>query len=277
LRFSCAWCLVLCDPLDNMNILFIGDIVGSPGRGAIKGLVPGLRQELGLDFVIANAENAAGGSGITPPVAEELFSSGVDVLTSGDHIWKKRDIFTIIDKEERILRPVNFPPGAPGRGFGVFKTKDGRKIGVVNVNGRVFMEALECPFRRAMAAAEELKKETKVIVIDIHAEATSEKVALGWYLDGKVSAVLGTHTHIQTADERILPQGTAYLTDAGMTGPLDSVIGRRVEDVLERFLSQIPTRFEVAEGNVQLQGVLVSVDDATGRCREIKRIQRKLS
>jgi len=188
-----------------MKILFIGDIVGSPGREAVKRLLPGLKKEFSLDFAIANAENAAGGSGITARVAEELFAAGVDVLTSGDHIWKKREIFEFINEEERVLRPFNFPPGAPGCGCGIFKNAQGKKIGVVCLNGRVFMEPLECPFRCAQQAREELAKETKVIIVDIHAEATSEKVALGWFLDGRVSAVLGTHTHIQTADERILP------------------------------------------------------------------------
>ena len=260
-----------------MKILFIGDIVGSPGREAIKKLLPELKKEHALDFVIANAENAAGGSGITLKVATELFDSGVNVLTSGDHIWKKRDIFEFIEQEERILRPVNFPSGAPGRGNAVFKIKDGRKIGVINVNGRVFMEALECPFKTTMAAVSEMSKETNIILVDIHAEATSEKVALGWYLDGKVSAVLGTHTHIQTADERILPKGEAYLTDVGMTGPLDSVIGRRIEDVLERFITGIPVKFEVASENVQIQGCVLDIDDVTGKARSIVRIQKKLT
>lgn len=259
-----------------MNILFIGDIVGSPGRQAVKKLLPGLKKEHKLDFVIANAENASGGSGITLSVAEELFGSGVDVLTSGDHIWKKREIFEFIEREKRILRPLNFPADSPGRGFGLYQSPGGLKVGVINVNGRVFMDALECPFKTALAAQKELAKETKIIILDIHAEATSEKVALGWYLDGKVSAVLGTHTHIQTADEKILPNGTAYITDAGMTGPYDSVIGRRVEDVLERFLTLIPVRFEVAEGNIQLHGVVVGVDEATGKAGSITRVQKKL-
>lgn len=259
-----------------MKILFIGDIVGSPGREAIRRLVAPFRQDRGVDFVIANAENASGGSGITSKVAEDLFASGVDVITSGDHIWKKSEIFELIVREERIIRPLNFPSGAPGRGSAVFKSKNGQKVGVVNVNGRVFMEALECPFKAALKAAEELSRETKVIVLDVHAEATSEKVALGWYLDGKVSAVLGTHTHIQTADEKILPKGTAYITDAGMTGPYDSVIGRRVEDVLTRFLSSIPVKFEVADANIQLHGVLVEVDEETGKAVSIERVQEKL-
>ena len=259
-----------------MNILFIGDVVGKPGREVIKKLLPGLKKEYNLQFVIANAENAAGGSGITEPVAGELFDAGVDCLTSGDHIWKKREIFAYIIREERILRPLNFPSGAPGIGFNIFKAKEGIKVGVANVNGRVFMEPLECPFRATIQAAQELYKETKIIIVDIHAEATSEKVALGWYLDGKVSAVLGTHTHIQTADERILPKGSAYITDAGMTGPYDSVIGRRVEDVLERFFSAIPIRFEVAQGNVQLHGVVMDINEKSGKAESIIRIQKKL-
>jgi len=258
-----------------MNILFIGDIVGSPGREIIKNLLPKLKEEYKLDFVIANAENAAGGSGITPKVAQELFDYGVSVLTSGDHIWKKREIFQIIESDTRILRPLNLPPGAPGRGLGVFKADNGVKVGVINLQGRVFMEAIECPFRTGIKAQEALSKETKVIIVDVHAEATSEKVALGWYLDGRVSGVLGTHTHIQTADEKVLPLGCAYITDVGMTGPYDSVIGRRIEDVLSRFITSVPTRFEVSSGNCQLHGVVLDIDEVTGKARSILRIQRK--
>jgi metallophosphoesterase (TIGR00282 family) len=260
-----------------MNILFIGDIVGSPGRIAIDKLLPGLKQDYAIDFVIANAENASGGSGITSKVSVELFASGVDVLTSGDHIWKKSEIFELINQEERILRPLNFPNGAPGRGAAVFKSKNGVKVGVINVNGRVFMDALDCPFKTAFKACEELAKETKIIIVDMHAEATSEKIALGWYLDGKVSAIFGTHTHIQTADEKILPKGTAYITDVGMTGPYDSVIGRKVEDVLTRFLSSIPVKFNVAEENIQLHGALVDIDEQTGKARSILRVQKKIN
>lgn len=259
-----------------MNILFIGDIVGNPGRNAVGELLPKLKEEYGLDFVVANAENAAGGSGITPRVAEELLGYGVAVLTSGDHIWKKREVLEIIDQEKRVLRPANFPQIAPGRGAGIFITQKGIKVGVLNIQGRVFMEPLDCPFRAAMQEIEKLSKETKIIIVDIHAEATSEKVALGWYLDGKVSAVLGTHTHIQTADEKILPNQTAYITDVGMTGPYDSVIGRKIEDVLERFISAVPVRFDVAETNVQLHAALVDVDENTGKARSIIRIQKKL-
>lgn len=258
-----------------MNILFIGDIVGRPGREVIEKLLPGLKKEYSLDFVIANAENAAGGSGITAKVAEELFNSGVCVLTSGDHIWKKKDIFEIINQDQRILRPANFPKGAPGYGFAVYKTGKGQKLGVININGRVFMDPLECPFRTASLAQEALSKETNCIIVDIHAEATSEKVALGWFLDGKVSAVLGTHTHIQTADEKILPGGTAYITDVGMSGPYDSVIGRKKEDVLERFLTLVPVRFEVAQEDIQLHGVVLDINENTGKARSIERIQKK--
>lgn len=259
-----------------MKILFIGDIVGSPGRDAVKTLLPALQKEHQLDFVVANAENAAAGSGITPRIAEELFTYGINVLTSGDHIWKKRDVLEIINQEGRILRPINFPAGAPGRGSGVFKAANGSKVGVINLQGRVFMEALDCPFKAARQAQEELALETKIIIVDIHAEATSEKVALGWYLDGRVSAVLGTHTHIQTADERILPGGSAYISDVGMTGPYDSVIGRRKEDVLARFITLVPTRFEVAEGDVQLHGVVVDIDESSGKAKAIVRVQKKI-
>lgn len=259
-----------------MNVLFIGDIVGSPGRQAIKKLLPELKKEYRLDFVIANAENAAGGSGITRKVAEELFSAGVSVLTSGDHIWKKSEITELINEEERILRPVNFPEQAPGRGQAIFKVRDNLKIGVINAQGRVFMHPLDCPFRASRRAQEALAKETKIIIVDMHAEATSEKVALGWYLDGLVSAVLGTHTHVQTADEKILPQGTAFIADAGMTGPQDSVIGRKVPDVLERFITGVPVRFEVAQENIQLHGVVLDIDEETGKARSIVRIQKKL-
>ncbi|HNX80781.1 MAG TPA: TIGR00282 family metallophosphoesterase [Candidatus Omnitrophota bacterium] len=259
-----------------MKILFIGDIVGNPGREAVKKLVPVLIREERLDFVIANAENAAGGSGITPAIAYELFDAGVGAITSGDHIWKKREIFEIIDRDPRVIRPVNFPERTPGKGWGVFATSSGAKIGVVNVQGRVFMDPMECPFRTSRAAIDTIRKETNVVIVDIHAEATSEKVALGWYLDGIASAVLGTHTHIQTADEKILPQGTAFLTDAGMTGPCYSVIGRKIEDVLERFITLVPRRFEVADKDVQLQGAIVDIDESNGSARSITRVQKKL-
>ena len=258
-----------------MKVLFIGDIVGKPGREAVSVLVAQLRKESSLDFVIANAENAAAGSGITRGVAKELFDAGVDVITSGDHIWKKRDIFELLIDERRILRPANYPPDTPGEGFGVFETPKRLAVGVLNVNGRVFMQPLDCPFRTAGAAVEELRRQTPVIIVDIHAEATSEKVAMGWFLDGKVSAVCGTHTHIQTADAHILPKRTAYITDVGMTGPYASVIGRKVEDVLEKFITAVPARFNVAEEDVQLHGAVIEIDERTGKALSIERIQRK--
>lgn len=257
-----------------MKILFIGDIVGSPGREAVRKILPLLNKEFNLDFVIANAENSAGGSGLTQKVTQELFDSGADVLTSGDHVWKKREIIQFIDSEPRLLRPLNYPPGSPGRGSGAFKTKKGIKVGVINVLGCVFMEALDCPFRTIRAEIDKLSEEARIIIVDIHAEATSEKVAMGWYLDGIVSAIIGTHTHIPTADERILPKGTAYITDCGMCGAADSVIGRRVEDVLTKFITKIPTRFEVATGNVRLQGVVLDIDEESAKAKSIVRVER---
>jgi 2',3'-cyclic-nucleotide 2'-phosphodiesterase len=259
-----------------MKILFVGDIVGKPGREAVERLVPEMRRECGIDFVIANAENSSGGSGITPQTAGELFNASVDVLTSGDHIWKRKEIFELIRSESKIIRPINYPAGAPGSGYGIFKTASGIKVGVINVLGRVFLEPIDCPFKAVKAAVIEIRKETPVILVDIHAEATSEKIALGWYLDGDVSAVIGTHTHVQTADERILPKGTAYLTDAGMVGPFDSVLGRRVDNVLERFLQCVPVRFEVASDNIQMHGVIVDIDEKNGCARSITRVQKKL-
>jgi len=260
-----------------MKILFIGDIVGKPGREAIRLLLPKLKKKYNVDLSIANGENAAGGSGITPKIAQELFSFGLDMLTSGDHIWKRKEILETLDSETRILRPANYPKGAIGRGYGTVKTKKGDTAGVINLEGRVFMSTLDCPFKRAKEALEELKEKTRVILVDIHAEATSEKVAMGWFLDGMVSAVVGTHTHVQTADERILPGGTAYITDLGMTGPYDSVIGRRPEQILARFLTQMPVRFEMASDNVQLAGVVLDIDETTGKARGIERVQEKLT
>ncbi|MFH0840140.1 MAG: TIGR00282 family metallophosphoesterase [Candidatus Omnitrophota bacterium] len=259
-----------------MKVLFIGDIVGSPGRRAIKELVPKIKKKEKIDFTVANAENAAGGSGVTPGIAEELFSYGVDVITSGDHIWKKKEIMEFLDAEPKLLRPANYPAGAPGNGWGVYTAKNSAKIGIINLVGRVFMEAVECPFKTGRDIVEKIRKETPIILIDMHAEATSEKIALGWYLDGEVSAILGTHTHVQTADERIYPKGTAFISDLGMTGPHDSVIGRKVEQILARFLTGLPTRFEMAEENVQLNGAVVTIDEKTGKALEIKRVNEKL-
>ena len=259
-----------------MKILVIGDIVGRPGRAVIEREVIRLREERAIDLVIANCENAAGGAGITPSTADELFRAGVDVLTSGNHVWKKREAFDLLKLDHRVIRPANYPDGAPGTGSTVVETLAGQKVGVLNVMGRVFMEPLDCPFRTAERELARLSLVTPVIIVDMHAEATSEKVAMGWFLDGKVSCVFGTHTHIPTADERILPKGTAFITDVGMTGPYDSVIGRRVDQILERFLSNIPNRSEVAEGNVQLRGLLIEVTPSTGKATAVERITRTL-
>lgn len=258
-----------------MNILFIGDIVGSPGRKAVRSLLPSLKKAEGIDFIIGNAENASGGAGLTPENAKELLEMGVDVLTNGDHVWDRKEILEIIDKEQRILRPLNYPEGSPGNGSIVLNLS-GLSIGVINLVGRVFMHPLECPFKAAVKEVERLKTESPVIIVDIHAEATSEKLALCYYLSGLVSAVCGTHTHIQTADERVFPAGTAYITDAGMTGAFDSVLGRKPEQIIRRFITGLPTRFEMAEADIQLQGVIINCDDKTGRAVSIKRVQKKL-
>ncbi len=255
-----------------MNILFIGDVVGRPGREAVAARLPELVRQHEIDFTIANAENAAGGLGITPAIADELLGAGVDCLTTGNHVWKHREFAEYAVRERRVVRPANYPPGVPGRGSEVYTTARGGSVGVLSVVGRVFMHALDCPFRAADREIEALRGRTKALVVDIHAEASSEKVALGWYVDGRVGAAIGTHTHVQTADERILPRGTAYITDAGMTGPRDSVIGIRREPVIERFLTGMPTRFEVATGTVILNGVVVAVDADTGKARSIERV-----
>jgi len=255
-----------------MRVLFMGDIVGKPGRTVIKKALPGLKKKEGIDFVIANGENAAGGSGLTPPICDELLSYGIDVITSGDHIWKKKEIVDYISTTDRVLRPLNYPAGAPGYGAVVVESAGGDKVGVINLLGRVFMAPLENPFAAGRREAERLKEKTPVIIVDIHAEATSEKIALGYYLEGMVSAVIGTHTHVQTADEKILPKGTAYISDCGMTGPFDGVIGRKKEQILARFLTQMPTHFEMAEGDVRINGVIVDVDAKTGEAEAITRV-----
>jgi metallophosphoesterase (TIGR00282 family) len=256
-----------------MKILFIGDIVGKPGRQAIEGLLEKIIADYEIDFTIANGENAAGGMGMTPSIAIDILNQRVDVLTSGNHIWAKKEIVPFLHEESRILRPANYPPQVPGRGARVFTSSSGGKVGVLNLEGRVFMKNLDCPFRVGEKEIEILRQETNMIIVDFHAEATSEKMAMGWFLDGKVSAVLGTHTHIQTSDERILNEGTAYITDVGMAGPLNSVIGIRKQVALERFLTQIPWKFDVATDEVELQGVVVEVDRETGESKDIKRIK----
>jgi metallophosphoesterase (TIGR00282 family) len=261
-----------------LKLLFLGDVFAKPGRQAVQRLVPRLIARLGADLVVANAENASNGLGVTPDAAEELLAAEVDLLTGGNHIWAKREIGPYLDATgSRLLRPANYPAGAPGRGHAVIATPDGRKLGVVNLEGRVFMKALDDPFPAALSAIAALKAEgCRAILVDFHAEATSEKTAMGHYLDGKVSAVVGTHTHVQTADERLLPGGTAFISDVGMCGPRDSVIGVRKELVLERFLTQRPVSFEPAKKDVWVNAVLIVIDDATGLARSIERVQERL-
>ncbi len=258
-----------------INILFIGDIVGKPGRKALFHLLSRVKGENNIDFCIANGENAAGGNGITPPVAEELFAGGVDLITSGNHIWDKKEVNEIIDENPNLLRPFNYPPGTPGSGAAVFQTCDKVKVGVINLAGRVFMANLDCPFRTGEEAIAELKKTTPIILIDIHAEATAEKMAIGWHFDGHVSAVIGTHTHVQTADERILPGGTAFITDAGMTGSMNSVIGVDRKRVIQRFLTQMPVKFHPAGENLYMSGVIIKIDAETAKSVSIERFLKK--
>lgn len=258
-----------------MNVLCVGDVVGKPGREILASLLGGLRKEYQLDCVIVNGENAAGGSGITPKMADEIFNIGCDVITLGDHVWDQKDLAEYLDQKTNIIRPANFPEGVPGRGWCVATTRLGHKVGVINLLGRVFMRfQVECPFRALSKIVAEIRKETNIMIVDMHAETTSEKVAMGHYIDGHVSAVVGTHTHIQTADEKILPKGTAYLTDMGMTGPYDSVIGQNKENIIQRFLTSMPIRFHVAEDDVKLHGAVISIDDKTGKAVKIMRLQR---
>jgi 2',3'-cyclic-nucleotide 2'-phosphodiesterase len=255
-----------------MNLLFIGDIVGKPGREMVRRGLRGVIEQYEIDLTIANAENSAAGFGVTKEIGDTLLEWGVDVMTSGNHIWDKKEAIDYIATEPRLLRPANYPPGVPGRGSYVAQTGDGRAVGVINAMGRVFMLQIDDPFQVVLKEIEAIRHRTKVIFVDFHAEATSEKIAMGWHLDGKVTAVVGTHTHVQTADERILPNGTAYLTDAGMTGPHDSIIGMEREPSLARFLNGMPSKFEPATGNPRLNGVVVSADDRTGRATHITRI-----
>jgi metallophosphoesterase (TIGR00282 family) len=254
------------------KILFIGDIIGKPGRQALSRELHRLVDRHNADLVIVNGENAAGGFGLTVDIAKELFDLGVHCLTSGNHIWDKKEQVSHVLADPRIIRPANYPEGAPGVGSALFTTPGGVKIAVLNLEGRIFMKNLDCPFRTADREIERLRQETPVILVDFHAEATSEKSALGWYLDGRVSAVIGTHTHVQTADERILTQGTAYLSDAGMTGSFDSVIGIGKEQAIYKFLTQLPAKFEVPKNDIRLNGVVVGIDEASGKALSIERI-----
>ncbi len=254
-----------------LTVLFLGDIVGEPGRTAVIRQLPALKEKYALDFIVANGENAAGGRGITGKITIDLLRAGVSVVTSGDHIWDQKDILSFINTEPRLLRPINYPEGAPGQGSVVLETAKA-KVGVINVQCRTFMlPILENPFR-VLATVEAMRAETPNIIVDVHGETTSEKIALARFLDGKVSAVLGTHTHVQTADEQIFPGGTAFMCDAGMCGPVNSILGRAVEPIVTRFLSNLPAQFPVADGEVRLRGALVEIDEKTGRAKRIVRV-----
>jgi 2',3'-cyclic-nucleotide 2'-phosphodiesterase len=259
-----------------VKLLFIGDIVGQPGRRAVKALVPELRRRQGIDVVIANGENSAGGSGITPRTAEEIFAGGVDIITSGDHLWDQKDVAELLEKEKRFVRPLNYPAGTPGQGSTIYQRDGIPPVAVINLQGRTFMPPLENPFHAALAEVRRLQTSTKLIFVDFHAEATSEKIALARMLDGRISALVGTHTHVQTADEQIFPGGTAFLCDGGFTGPHESVLGREIDPIIERFLSSQPQRFDVAKRRVLLQGALVEIDDATGKAVWIQRVSEPL-
>jgi 2',3'-cyclic-nucleotide 2'-phosphodiesterase len=267
-----------------VKLLFVGDVVGEPGRKAVKSLVPKLREQHGLDFVVANGENSAGGSGITPKTAEEIFSGGVDVITSGDHLWDQKEVVELLAREKRFIRPLNYPAGTPGQGSVVIQVQSSKSgvqnpvsIAVLNLQGRTFMPVLENPFHAGRAEIERLRQRTKIIFVDFHAETTSEKIAFARMVDGQVSAVIGTHTHVQTADEQIFPGGTAFLCDAGFTGPQESVLGRDIDAIIRRFLTNMPQRFEVAKNRIVLHGAIVEIDDASGKATAIQRVAEGLA
>jgi len=257
-----------------LKVLFLGDVFGKPGRSVLGRELQTIVQENKADIVIANGENTAGGIGITPDICNYMLNIGIDVVTSGNHIYKKKEIYAYIESQPRLLKPANYPPGTPGRGYSIISggRRNKNKVAVVNICGRVFIENLDCPFRCMDKILKAVREETPIIIVDFHAEATSEKVAMGWYLDSRVSALIGTHTHVQTADERILPGGTAYITDVGMVGPRNSVIGVKKENIIERFLKIMPQKFTVAEGDIIINAVLIDINDKSGRADGIKRI-----
>ena len=259
-----------------MKLLFIGDIVGQPGRRAVRELVPKLRQQHALDLVVANGENAAGGSGITLRTAEEIFAAGVDVITSGDHLWDQKEVVQLLEREPRFVRPLNYPSGTPGHGTYLFQSQALPPVAIINLQGRTFMPPLDNPFHRVLSELERLGPSLRNVLVDFHAEATSEKIALARMLNGRVTAVVGTHTHVQTADEQILSGGTAFLCDAGFTGPHDSVIGRQAEPIIQRFLTAMPQKFDVAAGSVRLQGALLEFNEQNGRALKIQRVSESL-
>jgi metallophosphoesterase (TIGR00282 family) len=255
-----------------LKVLFLGDVFGKPGREILKKKLPSLVEENNVDFIIANGENAAGGIGITPDICETLLYMGVDIITSGNHIYKKREIYDYIERQPRLLKPANYPPSTPGSGYHIMSDKKNNKIAVINICGRVFIDYFDCPFRTIDKILSNVRKETPVIIVDFHAEVTSEKVAMGWYLDGRVSAVVGTHTHVQTADERILPGGTAYITDVGMVGPRNSVIGVKKENIIKKFLTMMPQKFTVSEDDYLVNGVVININEKNGRAESINRL-----
>lgn len=258
-----------------MKVLFIGDIVGKVGRVATRALLPAIIDRYKIDFVIANGENAAGGFGITDKIATEILSCGIHIITTGNHVWDKKEFITQISKEDRVLRPLNYPPGVPGYGSILYRLPNSEKVAVINISGRVFMSNFDCPFRTGKKEVERLTNLTKIIIVDFHAEATSEKIAFGYFMDGKVSAVIGTHTHVQTADEKILPGGTAYITDVGMTGPHNSVIGVEKEQIIQRFLTNMPMRFETAKGEGIFSAIVIEIDERSGKSTAVQRLQLK--
>jgi len=256
-----------------MRILALGDVVGRPGRDILVGRLRSVIERTGADFVVVNAENAAAGSGLTPDIETQLLEAGEEVMTMGDHVYKRKELIPVLETDHRILRPANFPPTASGKGVTVLTDRKGRRVGVINLLGRVFIsQHTDCPFRAVDAALASLAGETKVVIVDMHAEATSEKIAMGWYLDGRVTAVVGTHTHAQTADNRVLEKGTAYITDLGMTGPHDSVLGRMKDRVIKALVTGMPTHFDVAEGDVRINGVVIAADERTGKATGIERV-----
>jgi len=257
----------------SIRILAIGDMVGTPGRRIVRDRLPDLVRDRDLDLVVANAENVVSGSGITVKVRDKLLNSGIDVITTGDHIWKRMEIASGLEPNGRLIRPENYPRTCPGRGLTVVESRGGVKVAVLNALGRLYMDPIDCPFRAVDAAIEEARKSASVILLDFHAEATSEKVGMGWYLDGRVTAVWGTHTHVQTSDERILPNGTAYITDLGMTGSHYSILGRRIQPVLQKMVRHQPARFDVADEDLRISGIIVTADPETGRATEIERVQ----
>jgi metallophosphoesterase (TIGR00282 family) len=257
-----------------VNILVIGDIIGSPGRTAVASLLPDIVKYYNIDFIVANGENAAGGFGLTPAIADELLNYGINVITSGNHIWDKKEIYEYLDETNRVIRPANYSDNVPGKGYTIAELPNGMKIAVISLAGRVFLTPTDCPFKKVDSLLKDIAGKASIILVDFHAEATAEKVAMGWYLDGRVSVIFGTHTHVQTADERILPKGTAYITDVGMCGPKDSVIGIEPDIIINKFLTQMPMRFKIARGDIVFNAMVINIDDMTCKAESIIRLNQ---